>query len=149
MSIAEQKQELATKFIEVANLGMDRFNGDGGMLIKLFRTLLNLRCKLNELWFIEKVGPFFYKFRNEIAARDINFFIERDWSAQRKDWLEFVTKGYGNDIAQTFENNMIQALRDMTESDIQKFVSFPLTLLRLYSKYAQLCKEEIAQNNSS
>lgn len=136
----EQKRELAKRFTEACNLGLDKFF-QNGITIRLFRTLLDLKCKLEPLWLIERAGPFFFKYRNEIAGRDINFFIDRDYSKQREDWLA-LTKGYGESIALAFEESIRSSLSEFKNSDPELLEAIPLQLLKMYARYVQFCQEE-------
>lgn len=133
----EQKLDIANKFTEVCNICLDKFNG--GITLNIFRSLLNVKCSLSPTWLIEIVGPFLFKFRNEIVARDINFFIERDYADQREEWVK-ITQGYGESVALAFEANVKASLTDLKNNDVKSLETLPISILKMYCKYLQLCQ---------
>lgn len=137
MSIEEQKLDIANKFTQMCNFGLDKFHS--GMTVKLFRSLVDIKCKLQPLWFIEITGPFFFKFRNEIMTRDINFFIDRDYWDQRNDWMQ-ITQGYGESVARAFEASAKSSLAELVKTEPKALAAMPISLINLYSRYVLLCQ---------
>lgn len=133
------KEALAAKFVEVTNLGLDQFVQS--IQFKIFRTALNVKCALDKPWLIRAMGPFLWKFREEIADRNVTFFIEREYTAQREDWLT-ITKGYGESIAIAFEETLKLSLKRTYENDPAKLESAVASMLKMYARYALLCKDE-------
>ncbi len=104
--------EIAKKFDTIADMALDKFRTS--IKFELFRKLLSIRRSFDRLWFIRSVGPFLYSNRNKIASRDLEFFMTRDWTAQKRDWLE-ITRGHGNGLADSFERTLREYSRNKTK----------------------------------
>ena len=130
-----EAQQIAIKFTEVINAGLDRF--EQTVSLRLFRSLLSMKAKLNPTWMIESAGPFFFKHREQIAGRDLDYFLTLDFGEQRRDWVE-LTKGYGESTALAFESHLKESLRVLKETDPRVLETVPLQLLKMYARYVQL-----------
>jgi hypothetical protein len=137
--MSEEKAEIATKFLEIVNTGLDKFEQNA--TLKLFRSIFAIKCKLNPLWMIEIIGPFFYTYRESIAKRDLDYFINMDWHEQRADWVQ-LTHGYGESVALVLEAHIKDTLKKLRKSDPKALEVIPVQLLKIYIKYVQSCRSE-------
>jgi len=138
------QKEIAKNFWILTNAALDRFQPD--TKLSIFRKLLKLRACLDDLWFIKVAGPFFYKYRESIAARDLDFFINLDYVNQRRDWME-LTRGHGEGIAQNFENAIKTNLTRLKDEDPEFIEQITMNLLRLYSQF--ILAERVTQLKKS
>jgi hypothetical protein len=129
---------LAEEFFRLSNEGMDLM--DQTIKFRLVRNLVNMRHKINNQWFISKVGAFLYKYRKEVTAGDFEFFMKRDYADQRAEWME-VTRGYGEGIALAVEEGIKTRMGELYENNAPELHEMSKTLLGLYCQWRLACRE--------
>lgn len=53
--------------------------------IKMLAVVAILETRSDE-WFIDEIGSYFYDYRKQIQANNIDFFLKYDFHEQRKKW---------------------------------------------------------------
>ena len=127
------KSQLAAKFAEMCNLGMDKM--PSSITLSLVRRAVSVFAAAAPGWFIEYVGPFFYDKRKEIAENNIEFFLNRSWAEQYASW------GFlGAALAAQWEETIKDAIRHIEREDPQGLRSISKSLVAMYCRYLLLCK---------
>lgn len=124
------KSELARKFAEMCNLGMDKF--PSSVTLFLVRNAVAVAAATAPEWFIEYVGPFFWEKRKEILAENVTFFLERSWSEQYESW------GFLGGLASPWEATIKDGIKQLYDTDRDSLKSIPKSMVAMYARYLQL-----------
>lgn len=140
MSLLTTKEDYAREFRTNILKALSWF--PSGFYMATFRKIIEMK---DPVWLIEKTGPFLMNNRFHIIRHDVKYFLDYDWSKQRKDWLK-LTYGYGEGIVNTFEKGLLETIKTKSSSsddDEAKEVKVLLsTVLKYYASYLLLQEEE-------
>ena len=102
----------------------------------IFKAALHATTVVNNKWIIESTGPFFFKYRNEITEKNVDFFLKHDYKDQMEDWLS-ITGKYGEYIAKEFVKNIKNSIQRSVDTNPDEIGEAVKELLSLYCKYVQ------------
>jgi hypothetical protein len=129
------KSQLATKFAEMCNLGLDKFPNT--LTLTLVRKAVAVASAVSPGWFIEYVGPFFYDKRKEIMDDNFEFFITRSWSEQYASW------GFmGQALAAQWEVTIKESLQHVHRAEPDSLRGIARSLVAMYCRYLIICQQE-------
>jgi hypothetical protein len=132
------KAQLAGKFAEMCNLGLDKF--PSSITLSLVRRAVAIFSAAAPGWFIEYVGPFFYDKRKEIAAENLDFFVKRSWQEQYESW------GFlGSVLSGQWEDTIKTGVQHVHDTDPAALRSIPKSLVAMYCRYIIICQKDKAQ----
>jgi hypothetical protein len=134
----EKLDTLATKFTEVFNIGFDLC--EQNMITKIFRGLIKIKCSLDPHWLINEGGPFFFKYKEHVANKNIKFFTEEhDYESQKDNWC-LIFGGHGRSQADAFAESLKKSLKIVYDNHPEDLKRCATALLKIYIDYLILVK---------
>lgn len=108
----------------------------------IYKTLIKTGIMVNTVlygdkWYIERFGPFIYKFRDKIIISDVKYFLDHKFEAQIKDTIGDFNISYDTAIG-IRDSIKIDAVNYLGR-DPKLALAIPKKALSLYCKYVATC----------
>lgn len=140
--MSQDKIKVAEQFKQLCDFAFSQLlNINAGM--QLFVTYI--KTFKNAQWYIENIGPFFYKHGEKVKTRNVEFFRTYTFEKQYSDWLK-IGEVIGSGVSKKIADGILASIRNMVDfKDADKDIASDLSvkLLILYSRYVLIIREEI------
>ena len=141
----KDKKELSKQFRELTDFCFSQLLCTDSIPMKAFIKFISLTK--DDQWYIENIGPFFFKFGEYVEKKNLEFFKNFDFKRQYDDWLKIgaAIGSFGSKIIADTVLKQIKSMLNIKTEDEKIVIDISIKMLVLYSRYVIILKKQIEE----